>query len=820
MFTSILYGLVLINKKDSSMNETYIKWFDEIGTKDVAQVGGKNANLGEMYQHLSALNVKVPNGFAVTSEAYLYFLQENNLWEPLKKLLYEKLDIKSMQSLQKIAKECRELINNAQVPDKLKSKILLGYKKLQKEYGDDVRMAVRSSATAEDSPEASFAGQNDTYLNIQGEDALLDAYKRCLASNFTDRSIHYKYDNNFDYLKVYLCAVIMKMVRSDVGASGVMFSLDTETGFNDVIFINASLGLGENVVQGTVDPDSFYIHKPTFEKGFRTVLKRSLGAKQQKMIFSNNINLDNIAVEYTKNIPTTKEEQNNFCISDDDVMILADYAIKVEKHYSKLTHHNKPMDMEWAKDAIDGQLYMVQARPETVESQKHGNILKHYHLNQKSKILVTGKAVGTKIGSAKVHIIHNAAYLKDFKAGEILVADTTTPDWEPIMKIASAIVTNKGGRTCHAAIISRELGIPAVVGTHNATKILNDGDKITVSCAEGENGFVYEGKLDYTIIETDLSTIKKPKTSIMMNLGNPDLAFSLASLPVDGIGLARMEFIINEYIKAHPMALIHPQKVDDKTKQELNIISAGYSSMTDFFVKTLAEGIATIAASVYPNPCVVRMSDFKTNEYASLIGGKFFEPVEANPMIGFRGAARYAHPAYEEGFALECAAMKRVRDEMGFTNVILMIPFCRRVQEGELVLKTMEKYGLKRGDNGLEVYVMCEIPNNVILIDEFSKLFDGFSIGSNDLTQLTLGVDRDSDIVAFDYDERDNGVKKMIEMAVVGAKRNNRHSGICGQAPSDYPEMAKFLVELGIDSISLNPDSVLKTMQMINKYEQ
>lgn len=802
------------------MSNIFVKWFSEVGTGDVAQVGGKNANLGEMYQNLTALDVKVPNGFAVTSDAYLYYLTENKLWDPLKELLYEKLDIKSVQSLQKIAKQCRDLIQNAQVPDKLKTKILKGYKKLKEEYGDDVRMAVRSSATAEDSPEASFAGQNDTYLNIQGEDALLDAYKRCLASNFTDRSIHYKYDNNFDYLKVYLSVVVMKMVRSDIGSSGVMFSLDTETGFKDVVFINASLGLGENVVQGTVDPDSFYVHKPTFQKGFKTVLKRSLGAKQQKMIFSDNINLDNISVEYTKNISTTKEEQNSFCISDEDVMTLASYAIKVEEHYSKLNHHNKPMDMEWAKDGIDGQLYMVQARPETVISQKHDNILEHYKLKQRGEVLVSGKAVGTKIGSAKVHIIPNITYLKDFKEGEILVADTTTPDWEPIMKIASGIVTNKGGRTCHAAIISRELGIPAVVGAHNATEVLNNGDEVTVSCAEGENGFVYKGKLDFEIIKTDLSSIKKPKTEIMMNLGNPDLAFSLASMPVDGIGLARMEFIINEYIKAHPMALIHPQKVDDETKNELKLISAGYDSMTDFFVKTLSEGIATIAASVYPKPCVVRMSDFKTNEYASLVGGKFFEPVEANPMIGFRGAARYAHPSYEEGFALECAAMKRVRDEMGFTNVILMIPFCRRVQEGESVLKTMEKYGLKRGENALEIYVMCEIPNNVILIDEFSKLFDGFSIGSNDLTQLTLGVDRDSEIVAFDYDERDDGVKKMIEMAVTGAKRNGRHSGICGQAPSDYPEMAKFLVELDIDSISLNPDSVLQTMQMISEYEK
>jgi pyruvate,water dikinase len=796
-----------------------IKWFEEIGIEDVAEVGGKNASLGEMYQNLTSEGVRVPNGFAVTSTAYRYVLESNDAWSKLHEQL-DNLNIDDVTDLQRRGKKCREIVYNCELPQDLKDDILTAFSELKREYGEGLSLAVRSSATAEDSPEASFAGQNDTYLNISTDEELLDAYKRCLASNFTDRSIHYKYDNGFDYLKVYLSVVVMKMVRSDIGASGVMFSLDTETGFKDVVFLNAALGLGENVVQGAVNPDSFYVHKPTYNKGFRTVLKRSLGSKEQKMVFTDTINLDNIAVEYTKNIPTTEKERAHFCITDDDVMVLADYAIKVENHYSKKAGFDKPMDMEWAKDGIDGELYMVQARPETVESQKKGNILEVYHLKEKGKVLVSGQAIGTKIGVGKAHYIKDVSELDTFKAGEVLVSDTTTPDWEPVMKIASAIVTNKGGRTCHAAILSRELGIPAVVGCDNATEVLKDADIVTVSCAEGEEGYVYEGKLDFEIEKTDLSNLPKTKTEIMMNLGNPDIAFSLASLPVDGVGLARMEFIINEYIKAHPMALKHPERVDEDTRQKLQELTSAYENMEDFFVKTLSEGVATIASSVYPKPCVVRMSDFKSNEYATLLGGAAFELQEDNPMIGFRGASRYAHPNYEEGFALECAAMKRVRDEMGFDNVKLMIPFCRRVDEGQRVIDTMKKYGLTQGENGLEIYVMCEIPNNVISIDAFSNLFDGFSIGSNDLTQLTLGVDRDSEIVAFDYDERDEGVKEMIRLAVEGAKRNNRHSGICGQAPSDYPEMAEYLVKLGVDSMSLNPDSVLKTIENIGKLEK
>jgi len=797
----------------------YIKWFNELSIKDVDLVGGKNASLGEMYQNLTKEGIRIPNGFAITADAYKMILDTNDAWEKLH-AQFDNFDPNDVAQLQERGKHCREIIYDCTLPDDLIAQIKSAYEELKVEYGEDVTLAVRSSATAEDSPEASFAGQNDTYLNIGTFDALLDAYKRCLASNFTDRSIHYKYDHGFDYLKVHLSVVVMKMVRSDIGESGVMFSIDPETGFKDAVFINAAYGLGENIVQGTIAPDSFYVHKPTFKKGHRSVLKRRLGDKALKMVFADEINEENIAVEYTKNISIPTEDQTKFCISDEDVMLLAEYAIKIEDHYSKQAGYDKPMDMEWAKDGLDGHLYIVQARPETVESRKEENTLEMYSLNEHSRVLVEGRAVGTKIGSGKVRKITDASRLDEFEAGDVLVSETTSPDWEPVMKIASAIVTNSGGRTCHAAIVSRELGIPAIVGAKNASEILEDGQEVTVNCADGETGFVYEGDLDFEIRKTDLSTIPSTKTQIMMNLGNPELAFSLASLPVDGIGLARMEFIINSSIKAHPMALIHPEKLDEATCQKIDQLTVSYESPEIFFIKTLSEGVASIAAAVYPKPCVVRMSDFKTNEYATLLGGKFFEAHEANPMIGFRGAARYSHPSYEEGFALECAAMKRVRDEMGFDNVILMIPFCRRVEEGQKVLDTMEKYGLKRSENGLKIYVMCEIPNNVILIDAFCELFDGISIGSNDLTQLTLGVDRDSEIVAFDYDERDPGVMKMIEMAVEGAKRNHRHSGICGQGPSDYPEMAEALVTMGIDSMSLNPDSVLMTMENISELEE
>ena len=765
----------------------YIKWFNELGMEDVDLVGGKNASLGEMYQNLTQEGIRIPNGFAITADAYRAILDSNNAWEKLNAQL-DGLNPDDVVQLQKSGRRCREIIHACRLPEDIVAQISNAYEALKVEYGEDITLAVRSSATAEDSPEASFAGQNESYLNIHGLDALLDAYKRCLASNFTDRSIHYKFVHGFDNLKVYLSVVVMKMVRSDIGESGVMFSIDSETGFKDVVFINAAYGLGENIVQGSIAPDSFYVHKPTFKKGYRAVLKRRLGSKALKMIFSEGINQDNLAVEYTKNIDTPKEEQEKFCINDEDVLLLADYAIKIEEHYSKQAGYKKPMDMEWAKDGLDGHIYIVQARPETVESRKEEKQLEIYHLKEKSKVLLTGQAVGTKIGAGKVRKIVDPSTLDTFKEGDVLVAETTSPDWEPVMKIASAIVTNSGGRTCHAAIVSRELGIPAIVGAENAVGILEDGQEITVSSAEGETGLVYEGKLDFEIIKTDLRSVSKTKTQIMMNLGNPDMAFSLASLPVDGIGLARMEFIINTSIKAHPMALIHPDKVDENTRQKIIQLTAAYENPQSFFLKVLSEGVASIASAVYPDPCVVRMSDFKSNEYASLLGGEFFEIDEANPMIGFRGASRYCDEKYREGFALECRAMKRVREEMGLTNLVIMIPFCRRVNEAEKVLEEMAKNGLKRGENGLQVYSMCEIPNNVILVDEFSKLFDGFSIGSNDLTQLVLGVDRDSALVAHDFDERDPGVMQMISMAIQGARRNHRHIGICGQAPSDYPE--------------------------------
>lgn len=791
----------------------YIKWFEELGMDDVELVGGKNASLGEMYRHLSAEGILVPNGFAVTAEAYDEILTFNHAWERLEAEL-DALDPENVASLQQTGKKCREIVYNCKLPETIEQEIREGYEALKAEYGEEVSFAVRSSATAEDSPTASFAGQNETFLNIRTYEALIESYKKCLASNFTDRSIHYKYLHGFDYLKVHLSVVVMKMVRSDIGESGVMFSIDPVSGFEDVVFINAGYGLGENIVQGSIEPDSFYVHKPTFEKGYRAVLKRHKGSKTLRMVFT-----EAGAEEMIRNETTSPEEQCRFCLTDEEVLQLAEYAIKVEKHYTRQAGVRRPMDMEWAKDGIDGRLYMVQARPETVHSRKQGNILETYRLEEASTVLLEGQAVGRKIGSGRVRKMDNLSRLEQFREGDVLVAKTTSPDWEPVMKIAAAIITETGGRTCHAAIVSRELGIPAVVGVQRAFERLKDGEEVTVSCVEGERGKVYAGLLNYEVIQTDLRDLPKTRTEIMMNLGNPDMAFSLASLPVEGIGLARMEFIINTAIKAHPMALLYPEKTDDETRSELSGLTMEYGDNRTFFVKSLSEGVAAIASSVYPKPCVVRMSDFKSNEYASLIGGQFFEPSEENPMIGFRGASRYSHPGYEEGFAMECAAIKRVREEMGFENVILMIPFCRRVAEAKQVIETMAKYGLRRGEHGLKVYMMCELPSNVISIDAFSAYFDGFSIGSNDLTQLTLGVDRDSDIVAFDYDERDSGVMKLIEMAIEGAKRNGKHSGICGQAPSDYPEVAEALVRLGIDSISLNPDTVLQTIRQISSVE-
>ncbi|MHB1781858.1 MAG: phosphoenolpyruvate synthase [Acidimicrobiales bacterium] len=786
----------------------YIRFFDEIGIEDVPTVGGKNASLGEMYRKLSAEGVLVPDGFAITADGYRHMLEESGAWKDLHEAL-DDLDSSDLADLAVRAKRAREIVYGAGLPPDLSAEILAGYRHLQDEYGESVSLAVRSSATAEDLPTASFAGQQDTYLNIRGDESLLDGCRRCFASLFTDRAIHYRVDQGFDHFKVALSIGVMKMVRSDLAASGVMFSLDTESGFRDVVLVTGAYGLGENVVQGAVDPDEFYVHKPTYEAGHRTVLRRLLGDKAVKMVF-----VEGETKHTTRNIPAPRSDRERYCITDEDVLELAGYAIAIEHHYGH------PMDMEWAKDGLDGKIYLVQARPETVASQRRPTMLESYSLDGTGEVLAEGRSVGEKIAAGRARVIENAMHLGEFRPGEVLVSDITTPDWEPVMKIASAIVTNRGGRTCHAAIIARELGIPAVVGAGDATTSVPGGEVVTVSCASGDTGRVFRGEVPFHVERTEVADIARPETEVMINIGNPEMAFKTSFLPNDGVGLARMEFIISEYIKVHPLALLHPEQVvDPREREKVERLIRGYADGGQFFVQRLSEGIGTIAAAFWPKPVVVRMSDFKTNEYASLVGGASFEPLESNPMLGFRGASRYAHPAYAEGFALECKAMKRVREEMGLTNVVLMLPFVRRVAEAEQVLARMAELGLKRGENDLKIYAMCEIPNNVILIDQFSRLFDGFSIGSNDLTQLTLGVDRDSEIVAFDYDERDDGVKEMIRLAVEGCRRNGIHSGLCGQAPSDYPDIAAFLVELGIDSMSLNPDTVLKTTRQVLELE-
>ena len=792
----------------------FIRFFREIGIEDVPTVGGKNASLGEMYRELTAKNIRIPNGFAIVADAYRMTLDRAGAWAPLRAAL-ERLDIANVDDLARRAAKAREIVQHAPLPAEVEDDIRSALGLLENEYGDNLSVAIRSSATAEDLPTASFAGQHESYLNVQGETAVLEAVKRCYASLFTDRAIRYRIDNGFDHFKVFNSVGVMKMVRSDVAASGVAFTIDTESGFRDVVFVTGAYGLGENVVQGAVDPDEFYVFKPTYRAGKRTVLKRALGAKKLKMVLGAG------GRATTRNVPTDKGDQRRFCIDDAEALEIAGHAIAIEDHYSAKAGAPKPMDIEWAKDGVDGRIYIVQARPETVASRRDRNIVEEYRIGKHGRLLLEGRAVGAKIASGPARIIGATKDLAEFRTGEILVADTTSPDWGSVMKSASAIVTNRGGRTCHAAIVARELGIPAIVGAGSATQSIKTGDEISVSCAEGEVGKVYEGALEFERETMDISGLERPATEIMLNVGNPDVAFGLAALPNDGVGLARMEFIIANSIKAHPMALAHPDRVADAaTRAQIDELTAGYGSPAEFFVQRLSEGVATIAAAFYPKPVIVRMSDFKTNEYASLLGGAQFERVEANPMIGFRGASRYAHPAYADGFALECAAMKRVRETMGFSNVKLMIPFCRRVNEAERVLALMRDLGLDRGRDGLEIYVMCEIPNNVLSIDAFAALFDGFSIGSNDLTQLTLGVDRDSEMVAFDFDERDEGVMTIIRLAIEGAKRNGRHCGICGQAPSDYPEIAEFLVRAGIDSISLNPDTVLRSTMRILKLER
>lgn len=790
----------------------FIRFFSQIRIEDISIVGGKNASLGEMYQSLVPQGVPVPNGFAITAEAYRTLIGENDLWEPLHQIL-DPLDPDDTQDLQRRGAQARDLVYGAKLPQALYDAMEQAYKVLTEQFGDNFSLAVRSSATAEDLPTASFAGQQDTYLNVSGLDAYIEACKLCFASLFTDRAIHYRMEQGFEHLEVALSVCVQLMVRSDLATSGVLFTVDTESGFEEVVLITAAYGLGENVVQGVIEPDEFYVHKPTFKKGFRAITKRHLGTKKIKMVYA----AENEKKSLVDNIDTTEEERKRYCLSDAEALKLAEYAIKIEDFYSKKAKTHRPMDIEWAKDGITGELFIVQARPETVISQKQGTILKTYTLaDKRPEPLVSGRSVGSKVATGKARVVHSAEFLHEFQAGEVLVADMTTPDWEPVMKKAAALVTNRGGRTCHAAIIARELGIPAVVGTGKATEFIQNGMELTVSCVEGDEGRVYSQAVPFTVEEVDLGELPMPKTKVKMNLGNPEMAFLLNQIPNDGVGLARMEFIISNSIQVHPQALLNPQQVSNETvRRQIADMTEGYKNSEDFFVSKLSEGVATIAAGFYPKEVVLRLSDFKTNEYATLIGGDAFEEQEENPMLGFRGASRYNDPEYKPSFAMECKAVVQVRETMGFDNVIIMVPFCRRVEEARLVIENLAENGLVSGQNGLQIYMMVEIPNNVLLIDEFSEYFDGFSIGTNDLAQLVLGVDRDSEKVAFEYDERDPGVKKMVQMAIEGAKRNNKPIGICGQAPSDYPEFAQFLVEAGIDSISLNPDSILSTLPVI-----
>lgn len=783
----------------------WIKWFSDLSIEDVPIVGGKNASLGEMYRELNEEGVRVPNGFAVTAEAYRYFLKTAGLDEQIHEILAD-LDTSNIENLRRRGDRVRHKILAAEIPEDLAQVIIHAYDQLGVQLDNHRDVAVRSSATAEDLPDASFAGQQETYLNVQGHHALLDACKRCFASLFTDRAISYRTDKGFDHFEVALSIGVQEMVRSDLASSGVMFSLDTETGFRDAVLITAAYGLGENVVQGAVNPDEYYVFKPTLHEGHKPILQKTVGSKEFKMVY------DVGGGKAVKNIPVPEEARARFAINDEEILTLARWAVIIENHYTKKRGQPTPMDIEWAKDGFTGELFIVQARPETVQSRKSGDTIEMFHLNEHGRVLVTGRSVGDKIAAGPVRVIEDVHQIGEFQAGEILVTDKTDPDWEPIMKIAGAIVTNRGGRTCHAAIVSRELGVPAIVGCNGATDVLKTEQEVTVCCAEGDTGSVYQGKLDFELECVDLKSLSRPRTKVMLNVGNPEAAFALSFIPNDGVGLARMEFIINNYIQIHPLALLNYQDLtmrDDLMK--ITELTAGYENKADYFVDKLAQGVAMLAAAFYPKDVILRMSDFKSNEYANLLGGKRFEPTEENPMIGFRGASRYYDERYRAGFALECQAVRRVRLDMGLNNLKLMVPFCRTVEEGRKVLSEMASHGLRQGVNGLEVYVMCEIPANVILAEQFAEVFDGFSIGSNDLTQLVLGVDRDSEIVAHVFDERNDAVKNFIASVIKTAQAKGRKIGICGQAPSDYPDFAQFLVEQGIDSISLIPDTVIKT---------
>ena len=788
----------------------YILWFDEINISDLPQVGGKNSSLGEMITLLSNSNVSVPGGFATTSDAFWLFIQQTQLDKKINDALSQ-LDVHDVIELQKTGKKIRQWILDATLPEVLQKDIRDAYKKLIQKYGNDATYAVRSSATAEDLADASFAGQQETYLNIQGEDAILNAIQAVFSSLYNDRAIAYRVHHGFEHHDVALSAGIQLMVRSDLASSGVMFTIDTESGFENAIFITSSYGLGETVVQGSVNPDEFYVYKPALEKHDHAILRRNIGSKKQKLIFNESTNHETS----TNTIDVDTKDQNKFSINDDEVMFIAEMGLKIEKHYGK------PMDIEWAKDGISGEIFIVQARPETVLSRSNRNVLERYKLKHPEKIkniLATGRSVGQRIGHGNVRVILNASEMDQLIDGEILVTDMTDPDWEPVMKRASAIVTNRGGRTCHAAIIARELGVAAVVGTSDASKILKTGQAVTVSCAEGEEGKIYEGIQDFVIKQIKLDEMPELPFKIMLNVATPDRAFDFSFLPNHGVGLARLEFIIARSIGIHPKALLKYNIQPKEIKDKIDEITKGYADPVSFYIEKLTEGIASIAAAFYPKPVIVRLSDFKTNEYANLIGGEQYEPHEENPMIGFRGASRYVDKKFYDCFELECFAIKKVREDMGLTNVAIMIPFVRTVEEAHEVTNLLKENDLGRGENGLKIMMMCEIPSNALLASKFLKYFDGFSIGSNDMTQLTLGLDRDSELVADRFDERNEAVKSLLSMAIRECKLTNKYIGICGQGPSDHPDLAYWLMEQGINSVSLNPDSVIETWLYLSKH--
>jgi pyruvate,water dikinase len=786
---------------------------EEVGLADLALVGGKNASLGELIRQLGGVGVRVPPGFATTAHAWHQFLAVGDLEGRLRELLAG-LDVADVAELGRVGRAARALILETPFPPEVEWAIVGAYRQLCEREGGMVRVAVRSSATAEDLPDASFAGQQETFLGVSGEAAVLAACKKCFASLFTDRAISYRQIKGFDHFSVALSVGVQVMVRSDLASAGVIFTLDPESGFRDAVLVTGAWGLGELVVQGTVNPDEVVVHKPTLAAGFRPIVARRLGSKAQRLVYA--------AADPGRTVveAVAEQERNRPMLSDEEVLTLARWAVAIEAHYSRVRGADTPMDIEWAKDGLNGRLYIVQARPETVHSQRSGATIRTWTLKERGEVLVSGRAVGGAIGRGPARRITDLAGIHAFQPGEVLVTGRTDPDWEPIMKQAAAIVTDQGGRTCHAAIIARELGIPAVVGTGDGTARIETGQPLTVSCAEGEEGHVYAGLLSFDVDELTVTDLPRPRTQVYLNIGNPEEAFALSALPVDGVGLARLEFIIANHIGVHPLALLHPDHLDSTERARIGQLTRGYAQPAEFFVDRLAQGVATIAAAFFPRPVIVRLSDFKTNEYAHLLSGTVFEPEEENPMLGLRGASRYTHPRYREGFALECRALKRVRDEMGLTNLIVMVPFCRTPEEGRRVLAEMAANGLVRGENGLQVYVMCELPANVILADRFSEVFDGFSIGSNDLTQLTLGLDRDSAQVAGLFDERDEAVRRAIAQAIRTAKGRGRKIGICGQAPSDYPEFARFLVEEGIDSISLNPDAVVRTLLGVAEAER